>query len=80
MVAGLLVRSFARLTEVDPGFRPAGTLSLEVILPDQRYPEPRRIAFTDRVLQLAPRPKFYRPQAQSPPETRVDPMAALRAE
>jgi len=42
--AGLLVRSFARLAAVDPGFDPSSVLTLRVGLPGARYPEPRRKA------------------------------------
>jgi putative ABC transport system permease protein len=50
--AGLLVRSFARLITVNPGFRAAGTLSLEVSLPQTKYAErPRREAFTAALLE-----------------------------
>jgi len=38
-VAGLMVLSFARLLQVDPGFRPGGTVSLRVTLPASRYAE-----------------------------------------
>jgi putative ABC transport system permease protein len=48
--AGLLVRSFARLTAVDPGFRPEGVLTLQVLLPDQNYDDPARVNFTGSVL------------------------------
>ena len=36
--AGLLMKSFLRLTAVDPGFRPQNILSLSVNLPDREYP------------------------------------------
>ena len=48
--AGLLMRSFMRLQAVDPGFKPAQTLSFELSLPDVRYEED---AATDRVLRSA---------------------------
>ena len=35
--AGLMVRSFTRLSEVDPGFRPEGVVSVAVQLPRSRY-------------------------------------------
>jgi putative ABC transport system permease protein len=38
--AGLLLRSFARLTTVDPGFRPAGASTFSVSLSPIRYPGP----------------------------------------
>lgn len=37
---GLLVRSFLRLTQVDPGFDPTGVLSVSVTLPGSRYEGP----------------------------------------
>ena len=50
--AGLLVRSFVRVRQVDPGFRPAQILSLSLSLPDYKYPkaaEQRR--FFNRLLE-----------------------------
>lgn len=44
--AGLLVRSFARLTAVDPGFRPQNILTFRLALPGTQYPEDhRRVRF-----------------------------------
>jgi predicted permease len=36
--AGLLIKSFWQLRQVDPGFDPAGVLKAEFQLPDSRYP------------------------------------------
>jgi putative ABC transport system permease protein len=47
--AGLLIRSFARLTAVDPGFRPQGVLTLRLLLPEGKYKDAERVAFTQRV-------------------------------
>jgi putative ABC transport system permease protein len=50
--AGLLLRSFARLRAVDPGFRPQGVLTAEVALPDGKYKEQRdRVSFTRALLE-----------------------------
>src|SRR5439155_20616269 len=42
--AGLLMRSFMRLLEVDPGFNVESVLTGSVLLPISKYPEPRRQA------------------------------------
>jgi putative ABC transport system permease protein len=42
--AALLVRSFLRLSQVDPGFRPQGVATLQVALPRSKYPEPASVA------------------------------------
>jgi putative ABC transport system permease protein len=41
--AGLLLRSFAQILKVDPGFRPDGVLTLRVALPDAIYSKPEQI-------------------------------------
>lgn len=41
--AGLLVRSFQRLINVDPGFDPHGVLAVSINLPSGRYDSARRI-------------------------------------
>ncbi|HET9984370.1 MAG TPA: ABC transporter permease [Longimicrobiales bacterium] len=50
--AGLLVRSFARLQGVDPGFDPKNVLTFQLALPSGRYPsDTAQIAFFDQVLE-----------------------------
>ncbi len=50
--AGLLIRSFAKLMNVDPGFRTEGTLSFALSLPNAKYPErPRQAAFGAELLE-----------------------------
>ncbi len=50
--AGLLVKSFLRLQQVDPGFQTARLVTFRVSLPDSRYPEPaRRLQFFQRALE-----------------------------
>ena len=49
--AGLLIQSFRRLQEVDPGFDPRNLLTMRVFLPETKYPEPeQQQAFFERVL------------------------------
>jgi putative ABC transport system permease protein len=49
--AGLLVRSFARLQEVNPGFRPQGALAVSVSLPPKRYPDDaKQAAFAEQAI------------------------------
>ncbi|HKR21583.1 MAG TPA: ABC transporter permease, partial [Pyrinomonadaceae bacterium] len=43
MGAGLLIKSFWRLQQVDPGFRPEHVLSLGLTLPSSRYAKPDQI-------------------------------------
>jgi putative ABC transport system permease protein len=50
--AGLLMRSFLRLENVDPGFRTGDLVTMRVSLAAQRYPRPeQRSAFYDRLLE-----------------------------
>jgi putative ABC transport system permease protein len=50
--AGLLLKSFRRLTNVQPGFDPANVLSLRFSLPQNKYKEDfQRIAFVEQVLE-----------------------------
>ncbi|HKQ98110.1 MAG TPA: ABC transporter permease [Candidatus Polarisedimenticolia bacterium] len=49
--AGLLLRSFERLTAVDPGVRTEGVLTASLSLPQARYADgPARVAFFNRAL------------------------------
>ena len=41
--AGLLLRSFAQILKVDPGFKPNGVLTLRVALPDAIYSKPEQV-------------------------------------
>src|SRR5215207_2777394 len=50
--AGLMIRSFWKLQNVDPGFDTSNTLTVSVLLPSTRYSEPQQqLAFQDRVLE-----------------------------
>ena len=50
--AVLLLRSFSRITGIDPGFRPDNVLAFRVTLPAKSYPEAHeRIAFYDTLLE-----------------------------
>ena len=52
--AGLLIKSFARLQEVDPGFETHNVLTAQVALPTSRYPDPPALrAFWARALEKA---------------------------
>lgn len=49
--ASLLIKSFMRLQQVDPGFIPGGTIAAQVALPDGKYDKPEKIvAFHDAVI------------------------------
>src|SRR5580658_9097490 len=49
--AGLLVKSFVRLLDEDPGFRPSRLVTAIVVLPPSRYPDiPSNVAFYRKLL------------------------------
>lgn len=49
--AGLLLRSFAQILKVDPGFKSEGVLTTEVALPDAIYSKPEQVrGFYDTLL------------------------------
>ena len=50
--AGLLINSFLRLRNVDPGFRADHVLTMTIVLPDVRYPDrKRRAPFYDELIR-----------------------------
>jgi putative ABC transport system permease protein len=50
--AGLMIRSFWKLQNVDPGFDTSNALTMSVVLTPIRYSEPhQRLAFVDRVIE-----------------------------
>ena len=53
--AGVMVRSFAALVAVDPGFRTEGVLSLALSLPDNKYPDrdSQRLFYNELVDRLS---------------------------
>ena len=54
--AGLLLRSFAQILKVDPGFRPDGVLTLRVALPDAVYSKPEQVrGFYNELLERVQR-------------------------
>jgi putative ABC transport system permease protein len=50
--ASLLLRSFAKITSIDPGFRPERVLAFRVALPEPAYPKPHnQVAFYDQLIE-----------------------------
>src|SRR4051812_14352193 len=50
--AGLMMRSFERLSRVDPGFDPSSATAADVWLPQAKYPDsPRQISFYQRLVR-----------------------------
>jgi putative ABC transport system permease protein len=49
--AGLLIRSFTHLLDVNPGFNPRGVLAVQLTLPASRYPEARTRQFYRQLLE-----------------------------
>jgi putative ABC transport system permease protein len=50
--AGLLIRSFVNLLNVNPGFNPKNILTVRILLPGLRYPEPSQvIQYFDQAIQ-----------------------------
>jgi putative ABC transport system permease protein len=49
IAAGLLLTSFARLHQVEPGFNPDGVFTAQVVLPPQRYDEEKLVAFFEQL-------------------------------
>ena len=65
--AGLLLRSFVRLTDVDPGFRTSKVVAMHVVLPDVRYRggAPKKQFFNDFLTRLRAVPSFEQVSAVS---------------
>jgi predicted permease len=51
IAAGLLLTSFARLQRVQPGFDPQGVFTAQLVLPSQRYPPEKLVAFYEQLYQ-----------------------------
>lgn len=49
--AGLLLSSFARLQRVEPGFKPDGIFTAQLVLPPERYPREKLVAFYEQFYQ-----------------------------
>jgi predicted permease len=51
IAVGLLLTSFARLQRVEPGFKPDSVFTAQVVLPAQRYPREKLVAFYERLYE-----------------------------
>ncbi|HEX5216272.1 MAG TPA: ABC transporter permease [Vicinamibacterales bacterium] len=65
--AGLLLRSFIKLSSIDPGFRTSRVVALHVAVPQDRYAgsEPKRRFFSNLIERMRPTPGFERVSAVS---------------
>ena len=65
--AGLLIRSFARLTSVAPGYRTSNVVATHIVLPPSRYPDPssKRQLFDNLVERVKQLPGVERASAVS---------------
>lgn len=74
VVAGLMMKSFLKAIEADLGFSPERVLTLQVALPESRYPEPaRQVDFYRRVIEKV----GALPQVQDAGATSWLPLASL---
>lgn len=51
VAAGLMLRSFRRLLEVEPGFDPSHVLTARVTLPAASYPTPKKLLFYQQLVE-----------------------------
>jgi len=65
--AGLLLRSFVRLTSVNPGFRTSQVVAFHVVLPDTRYRggPPKKQFYEDFLARMRAVPAFHQVAAVS---------------
>jgi predicted permease len=49
IAAGLLLASFARLQQVEPGFTPDGVFTAQLVLPSERYDREKLVAFYEQL-------------------------------
>ena len=62
IAVGLLLTSFARLQQVEPGFEPGGVFTAQLVLPPARYDRQKLVAFYERLYQACRRcPAARRP-------------------
>src|SRR5262249_61878058 len=61
VLAGLLIRSFAQIAQVPPGFNANGVLTLELTLNGRKYPD------IEKILQSAPHLPHHLPHPPPPP-------------
>lgn len=91
--AGLLIRTFVRLVDVDLGIDPTNVVTMGITLPEYKYssPEQRALFYQDLVQRLASTPGvrnvgveggganvFFQPQGQPPAEPGQEPTASYK--